>query len=171
MRSIELVFDESTDSIVRADWARLAAAGIPSLAGHTSDSNRPHITLAAGSNLPDRGYLLLPGQAGGLWHGLPIGVEFSGMQVFAAAAGKYVLARSVVMTGPLFDLHSTLHECLPEAVPLTRPGAWTPHVTLARRIAASQLGPAMDLLDLRFQGQCTEARLWDSTTRTITSLA
>lgn len=165
MRSIELVFDDSTDSIIRSDWARMAAAGIPSLAGHTSASNRPHITLAAGHDLP------LSGHDGGLWQELPVDVEFSGVQVFAAAAGKYVLARSVVMTGLLFDLHRTLHEGLPDAVPLTRPGAWTPHVTLARRVPAFQLGNAMELMDLRLRGQCTEARLWDGTTRTITPLA
>lgn len=51
MRSIELVFDDDTESAIRADWVRLAEAGLPSLASHTGASNRPHLTLAAGAEL------------------------------------------------------------------------------------------------------------------------
>lgn len=164
MRSIELVFDDSTDSAIRADWSRLAAAGIPSLAGHTSPSNSPHITLAAGAALPAA---VPPGLEGAL----PLDIVFSGVLVFPAGAGKYVLARAVVMAGRLLDLHRDLHAGLSESLPLTRPGNWTPHVTLARRVPAARLGAAVDLLDLRLQGQSTGARLWDSESRTITVLA
>lgn len=164
MRSIELVFDDATDSAIRADWSRLAATGIPSLAGHTAPSNSPHITLAAGAGLP----VALHAR---FWEDLPLDVELSGVQVFPAGAGKYVLARSVVMSAALFGLHRSLHEDLPEALPLTRPDAWTPHVTLARRVPAALLGTAMDLLELRLQGQSAGARVWDSEARTITQLA
>lgn len=92
MRSIELVFDDATDSLVRADWAPLAAAGLPSLAAHTSASNSPHITLAAG---PD-----LIAADEGPWEGLPIDVIFSGAIVFPAGTGRYVLARSVLLISP-----------------------------------------------------------------------
>ncbi|WP_285318713.1 2'-5' RNA ligase family protein [Pseudarthrobacter sp. lyk4-40-TYG-27] len=163
MRSIELVFDDPTDSLVRADWARLAAAGLPSLAAHTSPSNSPHITLAAGAELeagPD-----------GPWDQLPLDVTFSGAIIFPAGTGKYVLARSVLLDPALLDLHRALHRNVSGALPLTCPGAWTPHVTIARRIAGPQLGTAMDLLDLRIEGRCTGARLWDGSTRTVTPLA
>ena len=162
MRSIELVFDDSTDSLIRADWARLQAAGLPSLAGHTSPSNSPHITLAAGVDLQlDRE---------GPWQSMPIRIAFSGAIVFPAGPGKYVLARAVLLSTPLLDLHGRLHHCLSGALPLTLPGAWTPHVTISRRIPAEQLGTAMELLDLRVDGQCTGARLWDSGTKTVTPL-
>jgi len=162
MRSIELVFDGPTDSLVRADWARLAAAGLPSLAAHSSSSNSPHITLAAGTELeagPD-----------GPWEQLPLDVTFSGAIIFPAGTGTYVLARSVLLDPALLDLHRALHRDVSGALPLTRPGAWTPHVTIARRIAGPQLGTAMDLLDLRVDGRCTGARLWDGSTRTVTPL-
>jgi hypothetical protein len=97
-------------------------------------------------------------------------VTFSGAIVFPAGAGKYVLARSVLLTGPLLDLHRLLHQGLSGALPLTCPGAWTPHVTISRRIPGQQLGAAMDLLDLRLEGRCTGARLWDSSTKTVTPL-
>ncbi|HEY1155711.1 MAG TPA: 2'-5' RNA ligase family protein [Arthrobacter sp.] len=162
MRSIELVFDSSTDSLIRADWARLQAAGLPSLAAHTSPSNSPHITLAAGADLQADG--------DGPWQALPVDITFSGAIVFPAGTGKYVLARAVLLTDPLLDLHRGLHQDLSGALPLTLPGAWTPHVTVSRRIPGHQLGTAMDLLDLRLEGQCTAARLWDSSTRAIAPL-
>jgi 2'-5' RNA ligase len=164
MRSIELVLDASSDSLIRADWARLAAAGVPSQAGHTSASNSPHITLAAGQDLT------VPDNADDLWQGLPLGIGFSGVQVFASGAGRYVLARSVVVTAALLDLHRALHDRAAGALPLTRPDAWTPHVTLARRVPGHLVATALDLLELRMEAQCTAARHWDSTTRTITSL-
>ena len=167
MRSIELVFDGPTDSLVRADWARLAAAGLPSLAAHSSPSNSPHITLAAGADLQD-------GREGprqeGVWQALPMDIAFSGAILFPAGTGKYVLARAVLLTAPLLDLHRHLHQGLSGALPLTLPGAWTPHVTISRRIPGHQLGTAMDLLDLRIEGSCTAARLWDSSTKTVTPL-
>ncbi|MHC6591374.1 2'-5' RNA ligase family protein [Arthrobacter sp. C152] len=163
MRSIELVFDDSTDSAIRADWSRLAEAGLPSLAGHSSPSNSPHITLAAGPQLEC-------GSPDGLWTALPIAVGFPGAVIFPAGKGSYVLARLVVLGTPLLELHQRLHQHVSGALPLTLPGAWTPHVTLARRISGQQLASAMDLLDLRFEGQCTGARLWDGSTKTVTPL-
>ncbi|ACL38344.1 conserved hypothetical protein [Pseudarthrobacter chlorophenolicus A6] len=163
MRSIELVFDDDTESAVRADWVRLAEAGLPSLAGHTGASNRPHLTLAAGAEL-----FVPPLHA--FEGALPLSVDFSGVQVFAAGRDKYVLARSVVLTTPLRKVHQRLHREIGGAVPQTLPGAWTPHVTLARRLTGEQLGKAMDLLDLRLGGTIVAARLWDSTTRSVTGL-
>lgn len=163
MRSIELVFDDSTDSAIRADWARLADAGLPSLAAHSSPSNSPHITLAAGSSLQFSSSI-------DPWRALPMDIEFSAAVLFPAGTGKYVLARSVLLDASLLELHRRLHQEVSGALPLTLPGAWTPHVTLARRITAEQLGTAMALLDLRFKGRCTGARLWDSSTKTVTPL-
>lgn len=171
MRSIELVFDSVTDALVRDDWARLQAAGLPSLAAHTSPSNAPHITLAAGADLqhvgagPD-----LQDGGPGPWHRLPMDIALSGAVVFPAGSGKYVLARAVLLSPLLLDLHRGLHRDLSGALPMTAPGAWTPHVTISRRIRGDQLGAAMDLLDLRVDGQCTAARLWDSNTKTLTPL-
>lgn len=164
MHSIELTFEESADFLIRTDWARLAEAGLPSLAAHTSLSNRPHITLAAGNTLE-----IGPG-AEDLWARLPVDVRFSGLVLFPAAPGRYVLARLVVLSDGLLELHRSLHQQCTGAFAHTRPEAWTPHVTLARRIPGPLLATAMDILDVRAEGRCIDARLWDSTTRTITSL-
>jgi 2'-5' RNA ligase len=164
MRSIELTFDAATDTRIRSDWARLAEAGVPSLAAHTAPSNRPHITLAAGAGLQ------LSGDGQALLQMLPVPVEFSGVLVFPGGPGKYVLSRSIVLTRRLLELHRRVHEVAPGAVPLTRPDAWTPHVTLARRVPHHLLGRAIELLDLRLDGECAHARLWDSGTKTVTAL-
>ncbi|WP_163163839.1 2'-5' RNA ligase family protein [Arthrobacter sp. Alg241-R88] len=165
MRSVELTLGESTDSSIRADWARLLEAGLPSLATHTSPSNRPHITLAAGNSLDLRDAVQ------DLWGGLPIAVRFSGLVVFPAGSGKYVLARLVVPSAGLLQMHARLHQQCTGAFANTLPDAWTPHVTLARRIPGHLLGTAMGVLDVRTQGECTAARLWDSPTRTTTALS
>jgi 2'-5' RNA ligase len=164
MRSVELTFGEATDSSIRMDWARLHAAGLPSLATHTSPSNRPHITLAAGNDLD------LGPAAQDLWGVLPVDVRFSGLVVFPAGPGKHVLARLVVPMAGLLQLHARLHHLCTGAFENTLPDAWTPHVTLARRIPGRLLGAACDALDVRTEGECTAARLWDSPTRTTTIL-
>jgi 2'-5' RNA ligase len=164
MRSIELTFDDTTDAHIGLDWARLADAGVPSQAAHTAPSNRPHITLAAGADLE------LSDGVQEVVRLLPVRIGFSGVLVFPGGPGKYVLARSVVMTQRLLELHGLVHGELAGAISLTRPGAWTPHVTLARRVPQHLLGKAVELLDLRLEGECTDARLWDSGTRTVTAL-
>ena len=164
MRSIELTFDGSLDALIRSDWARLADAGLPSLASHTAPSNRPHMTLAAGNSL------LLDADAQDVWAELPVEARFSGVVVFPSQQGKYVLARLVVLSKALLELHAGLHRRCTGADANTTPGAWTPHVTLARRLPGHLVGAAVDCVDVRAEGQCIEARLWDSTTRTVTPL-
>ncbi|NUS34893.1 MAG: 2'-5' RNA ligase family protein, partial [Pseudarthrobacter sp.] len=102
MRSIELVFDDSTDSAIRADWARLAGSGLPSLAAHSSPGNSPHITLAAGPELECS-------SSNDLWTELPVAVGFAGAILFPAGHGRFVLARLVVLATPLLELHRRLH--------------------------------------------------------------
>ncbi|PNI08233.1 hypothetical protein CXX84_12630 [Arthrobacter sp. AFG7.2] len=164
MRSIELTFEDAIDARIRADWAMLAGAGVPSLAGHTGQSNRPHVTLAAG---PD---LKLSDRVQDIPRMLPVRTEFSGVLVFPGGPGKYVLARSVVLTRQLLELHRFVHAEAAGATHLTLPDAWTPHVTLARRVPHHLLGTAVELLDLGLAGECTGARVWDSRTRTVTPL-
>ena len=81
-----------------------------------------------------------------------------------------MLARLVVPAARLLQMHARLHQQCTGAFANTLPDAWTPHVTLARRIPGHLLGTAMDALDVRTQGECTAAHLWDSPTRTTTTL-
>ena len=58
---------------------------------------------------------------------------------------KVVLARLVVPTAELLDVHAEVHRlCLPHLSPgpmaNALPGQWTAHVTLARRVVPGQMG-------------------------------
>lgn len=183
-RSIELLLDEQTEAAVRADWDALAAAGLPSLAAHRSPTNRPHVTLAAGDGIVP----VAP-------RGLPLEVSFAGLVSFAARPSgtgpRFVLARLVVLSAPLAAVHAAVHEGLAAvgtdavaaagpkpleadaaaaAVPNSRPGAWTPHVTLARRMTAEQVGAAHALLGMQRPGRLVAARFWDSATASVSVL-
>ena len=164
MRSIELTFDEETEARVRADWAALAAIGLPSLAGHTGATNRPHLTLAAGEDLSD-GQELRDAVAM-----LPLELTFGGVILFGESRRGVVLARQVVTSSALLELHRRAHDAAPGAVDLTRPDNWTPHVTLARRMPADDLGRALAAIGPAVGAIASAARLWDSHERTVTPL-
>jgi 2'-5' RNA ligase len=179
VQSIELLLDEDAESAVRAAWTALADAGLPSLATHTGGSNRPHVTVA----VSDRGGFEVaePGLRAVFegWDlagaGLPgtVGAPV----LFGGHRGRWVLARQIVPSRPLLTLQSAVHRTVQlgapdaEVVAQTVPDAWTPHVTLARRIGADRLAEALAVIDVapipfRFRG----ARLWDSGTKTVTTL-
>jgi hypothetical protein len=179
VQSIELLLDPDSEAAVRAAWDALAAVDLPSLATQRAETNRPHVTLAvAESGLEEaeeglravfRGWELSS-------EGVP-GVIGSPV-LFGGHRGRWVLARQIVPSRPLLTMHSAVHRALglqaPDAVLVeqTVPDAWTPHVSLARRVPAGRIPEALALLDgdpmpCRFVG----ARLWDSAPATVTPLA
>lgn len=164
MRSIELTLDDATDAAVRAEWRTLAEHELPSLASHTAASNAPHVTLVAGERL-DRGEI--PTDA---FDGLPLPLHFGAVAVFPAARDRFVLIRTVVVTTELLALHTHVVGASTDPVPTSLPGAWTPHVTLSRRLTAHQVALALPLLPPLSDGTLTAARFWDGTTKTLTHL-
>ena len=159
--SIELLLDSESEARVRADWQRLAAAGLSSLGAHTAPSNRPHITLLArsfvGTIAFDDAVAMLP-------------VELTlGPPVVFRHGDRGVLARSVAPTQALLALHRMVHRTAgpgPDAGH-TAPGEWTPHVTLARRIRIDSLDDALGLLGPECQAIGTLLRRWDSASATV----
>ncbi|TFD92701.1 2'-5' RNA ligase family protein [Cryobacterium lactosi] len=170
MRSIELTFDPATEAAFRAEWTALEEAGLPNLGRHQGASNRPHLTLAAGPalELTDAVRAAFDRAAAPL----PVELRVSGLVLFRAGPGRFVLARPVVMTRVLLEVHRTVLGVAPGAVELTRPDRWTPHVTLARRLGADQVGHALAVLgEPPAAGSCVAARFWNGETKTLTSLA
>jgi hypothetical protein len=157
VRSIEMTFDETTEARIRDDWRRLAEAGLPSLASHTAASNRPHLTLVAGADLaPPTGPLLRPAT-----------IHFAGLLLFPHR-DRYVLAWSVVR-GPALDrVQRELRQ--PEVLPTSQPDAWTPPVTLSRRLLADQVAAALPLVGAPFVGHTAGLRFWDGETKTLTAI-
>lgn len=174
MQTVEALLDPVTEGAVVAQWRALQRAGLPSQADHTGATNRPHVTLATAAAMP----VALDGALRAAAGGLPLPVRLGPLVVLGGR--RHVLARLLVATPSLLGLHARTADVLsgcPEPGELLAPGAWTPHVTLARGLtgrqladalaalgAAGALGPAADLAGAvtglrRFDGDARAVRL------------
>ncbi len=165
MPSLELLLDPDAEQALRAEWVTLADAGLPSQARHTGESNRPHITLLYSSERMTP-YRLL---------GLPLEVTVASPVIFGSARHGFLLARLVRPSLRLLELHRILHEevgDLPGIDRLTRPGAWTAHVTLARKLSPAELATALTVIEPKRAVEATAVagRMWESATKTVTPL-
>jgi 2'-5' RNA ligase len=156
--------DHHTDGALRAEWAALAAVGLPSPARRGGDSQRPHVTLAARRLLDAACEPALAEAVGAL----PLPVRVGAIACFGR--GSYVLVRLVVASRALLDLQAAVTGVLGPDPATDRhfaPGRWTPHVTLARRLTAAQVGAAVAVLaagrDL--EGRAVACRRWDGDAR------
>ena len=127
VHSVELVFDPDTEEAVRRIWDGLREAGIPSQA----PASRPHATLTVAERIDAEVDALLRT----LSARFPFECRIGAPLFFGRA--KMVLARLVVPTTALLDVHSEVHRlCLPHVSPgpmaNALPGQWTAHVTVAR---------------------------------------
>ncbi|MGY4708771.1 2'-5' RNA ligase family protein [Mycolicibacterium sp. CBM1] len=140
--SIELLFDDRSDAVLRAVWHRLAAAGLPSQLRVTSETNRPHVTLIAAQRIaPD-----VDAQLADVAEDLPLRVVVGAPLIFGGG-DRLTLARLVVASQRLLVLHDEIYgRCrsfATEPYPHSAPGHWTPHVTLGRRFGADEIGRAL----------------------------
>lgn len=167
VHSLELLLDDVSDAAVRAEWQVLRDAGLPNQADHTGATNAPHVTLLVTESLPatdeDLGTVLGPM--------LPLPVRLG--PVVAFPGRRLVLARLVLVDEPLLRLHeATLRHSGATATPLTAPGRWVPHVTLARGIPEEAAARA---LALRWTSDVaatvTGVRRWDSVARETAEVA
>ena len=149
---------------MRAEWEALAAAGLSSLAAHTEASNRPHITLLVRSELAAFDPAAITARP-------PWEVRL-GAPVLFGAGDRRVLARSVVPSRELLALHEAVHGAAGagDDAPHTAPGAWTPHVTLARRVRTADLERALGTVGGDLRGTARAVRRWDAAARTVTAL-
>lgn len=167
--SLELVFDDGSDAAVREEWNALSAADLPSQARHTGESNRPHITLLVRSHLLDFAGVAVSAS-------LPLELSLGAPLLFGAGRTR-VVARSVVPSKGLLALHEQVHDIAGpgEDADHTRPGAWTPHVTLARRVPLDRVGDALRVLGesapLERSVTAVGIRRWETATKTVTEVA
>lgn len=148
--SIELLLDDPADRRIRRDWQTLVEAGLPSQARIDASTNRPHITLFAAPRLPaTESIRAVLAPSGAI---LPV-IARIGAPIVFGHHDRFVLARSVVPNADLLHLHEyvytqmTTAQLPEEPFAHLAPGAWTPHITLARRLRADQVGAALPLLD------------------------
>ncbi|KQM16055.1 hypothetical protein ASF83_09185 [Plantibacter sp. Leaf171] len=162
VHSVDLTFDDELDAAVRARWRALSDLGLPSLSTHQGASNRPHITLLAGETLELHGRPVFE----------PFTVRLGAPLTFPRRSGA-VLALGVVPTLDLLALHRRVAAVVEGGFDHTRPGAWTPHVTLSRRIVAEQTGAALEALASLGplpDGEVLGLRFWNGDTRTVMEL-
>lgn len=162
VHSVELLFDRDADAAIRRIWDDLTEAGVRSQAAHRSPSNRPHVTLAVAETMDDSvNDALRP-----VLRRLPLRCTIGAPMLFGRR--DFTLVRLIVPSAELLSLHAEVHSvCLPHmaAGPLghSEPGQWTPHVTLARRVPADQLKPALGLKSVGHQlsAAIVGLRHWD----------
>lgn len=158
-----LLFDGTTDRVLRRPWQRLEDDGVPTLATHTHGHHVPHLSLAvlrswdldkvraAVESLPDAG---------------PAAVQFDAVAAFRRGRMSLVPAlpsalalRQERLVGALGASEEALHKHYV-------PGTWTPHVTVATRVRLDQtplvLAAAYEILPLR--GTLARAALIDAGT-------
>ncbi len=158
VHSVELVFDQDTEAAVRHIWDGLRDAGIPSQA----PASRPHTTLTVAERIdPEVDSLLAT-----LLPRFPFDCRIGAPLLFGRA--KAVLARLVVPTRRLLELHAEVHRmCLPHLHPGPMPNAlpddWTAHVTMARRVVPVQVGRAVRIAGKppEIAGRVVGLRRWD----------
>jgi 2'-5' RNA ligase len=166
VHSVELLFDLDTEAAVRRIWDDLTDAGVRSLASSTSPSNRPHVTLAVADHMDDAvDDALRP-----LLRRLPMSCTIGGPMLFGR--GPFTLVRLMIPSTELLSLQAEVHEvCLPHMspgpLPHADPGQWTPHVTLARRLARDKLADALSLRRMSRDRRATVVGLrhWDGNNR------
>jgi len=157
VHSVELVFDIDTEAAVRNIWAGLAEFGIHS----QPPGSRPHTTLTVAQRIDAEVDALLAA----LVFRFPFSCRIGAPLLFGRST---VLARLVVPTTELLDLHAEVYRlCLPHLTPgpmaNARPGQWTPHVTMARRVGPGELGRALPIAGepQELVGNVIGLRRWD----------
>jgi 2'-5' RNA ligase len=173
VESIELHFEAEGLAAVRAVWSALADAQLPSLA---TGPHAPHVTLsviAAGSEVATTTDAAIGEVATPL---VGTTLRLPGVGVFPRK--RSVLYGSVVPTAQLVAVQHRVHEVLEaaqhEPFETAHPDAWTPHVTLAKRIDADELARATALctkLDWPLDLTVGSVIRWNGLTRTTTQLA
>jgi hypothetical protein len=166
VHSVELLFDTEADAAVRRLWDDLTDAGVRSLASSTSPSNRPHVTISVAEHMDDAvSDALRP-----LLGRLPFDCAIGAPMLFGR--GPFTLVRLVLPSAELLALQAEVHKvCLPHMspgpLPHAAPGHWTPHVTLARRVAADKLADALTLRRMSRDRRATAVALrhWDGNKR------
>lgn len=162
VHSLELVFDDATEASVRRTWAQLAAAGVPS----QNPAARPHVTLVVAQHIDPR----VDAELSSLVDLLPLGCTLGATLIFGHSHG--VLARLVVPTMALLEMHEQVYRLsaphlTPGPLPNVIPGAWTAHVTLARRLDAGTLAGAQRIAaGSALAGRFVGLRRWDGDART-----
>jgi 2'-5' RNA ligase len=169
VQSVELLLEPEAERGVVTVWQALAEAGLPSQARHTAPSNRPHTTLVA---MPDLSEEAESAVAAAVRGRLPVDAVWGDVTLFGR--GPWVLVRLLQPGDGMRALQAAVATA--SGVPrdsLSSPERWTPHVTLARRVAPPDVDRAVDLVTMLTQREAPAGmpvvapvvRRWDGSRR------
>jgi 2'-5' RNA ligase len=168
-QSVELLFDQRAEEIIRAAWERLAEVGLPSeYRAPESLHHRPHLTLFAADEIAAESEERLPGLVSGLALKLQIGAPM----FFAQGRRRFILVRHVPASVPLLEVQRRVaHACRADDKGQFGPARWSPHITVARRLDSRQAGRALALLGVTPSWSDVDAevigcRRWDGDRKT-----
>ncbi|MDO5629001.1 MAG: hypothetical protein Q4G43_11830 [Mobilicoccus sp.] len=165
LQALELTLDQPSDALVRADWAALLDAGLPSQARYRGATNAPHITVASGTAIDAAAEAEAADQFADL---LPARIELSG--VVLLGRGPYALARLLTPDAALLDAADRLRTRIGDP----HSAGWIAHVTLARRLPVDLVGEALAVIatgtDAPRHVVATGLRRWNPDTGTTTML-
>jgi len=145
---------------VRASWAALHEAGLPSQLDHRGETNAVHLTVVAAPALTDE---VVEGASRLLGPLLPCTVRASGLLLLGGS--RVTLARAVDVDDD--TLRAVLD--IRSRVPGRQHPGWLPHLTLARRLPRDRVQEAVDVLgwdDVELT--LVELRRWDPDAGTVT---
>lgn len=142
-QALEVFFDPDSEAVVRQLWARLEAAGLPSLATRTHRRHRPHVSLAVAKRI-DTTRLEKARQLLASTH---LDITLYAPAVFPRNGVLYL---SVVPTRALLRLHEEVHAVLEgrlvESWRTYSVDTWMPHCTLAQDLDPTQLARGVEVL-------------------------
>ena len=169
VQSVELLLEPEAERGVVRVWEALSEAGLPSQARHAAPSNRPHTTLVALSDLAAETESAVAAAVRGR---LPVDAVWGDVTLFGR--GPWVLVRLLQPSDGMRGLQAVVADAC--GVPddsLSSPGRWTPHVTLARRVALAYVDRAVALATALAQREApagmrvvaSAVRRWDGSRR------
>jgi hypothetical protein len=153
MHALELVPDDAGCDVVRRDWQALRDAGLPSQLDHRGASNTPHVTCVAAPALTPDAEARAVELLGPL---LPAPVIPGGVALLGGA--RVTLVRLVDAPDALVRAVLDLRD----AVADVQHDGWLPHVTLARRLARTDVPAALEAVGHRHEVlNLATLRRWD----------
>jgi len=131
--------DEDASYAIKQLWEELSAHGIPTLATHTHQLHRPHVSLSVAESLPVQDALDLAGTVPTRRVRLLVesaGVFPTGHLFLACVAGQDLLAEQR-------RVHQSLIPVACNPWPHFAADEWTPHITTGWALRPSQIAAAL----------------------------
>lgn len=164
LHALEFVLAPDDDAAIRAEWAVLSAAKLPSRGDHAGATNAPHVTVASASgslagHLPQLGALLADL--------LPLRLPVAGLVVLGRRRRTlaWLLSADAAASSAVERCRRLVDDPLG--------AAWVPHVSLSAAMDAEQVGRAIAALPVPVGRTITLTglRSWDPDAGEVTTLS